>query len=136
MRGSLRETKPGTWELRVPLPRDSVTGRRRQRSVSFAGTKRQADRELARLVSLTDAGDRSGAKVRLDVLLEKWWEQKAPKISPTTAREYRRTINRRIAPDIGWKTLDSLGAAPKRRTWLRRRSVSSTPSSAVRSARP
>jgi len=78
MRGSLRETKPGTWELRLPLPRDSVTGRRRQRSVSFAGTKRQADRELARLVSLTDAGDRSGAKVRLDVLLEKWWEQKAP----------------------------------------------------------
>lgn len=119
MRGSLRETKPGTWELRVPLPRDSVTGRRRQRSVSFAGTKRQADRELARLVSLTDAGDRSGAKVRLDVLLEKWWEQKAPKISPTTAREYRRTINRRIAPDIGWKTLDSLGAADLDEYYLR-----------------
>ena len=111
MRGSIRELRPGHWEQRSPLPCDPVTGRRRERSTSFAGTKRQADSELYRLVAQTDSGDRSGAKVRLDVLLEQWWAQKAPKISPTTAREYRRTITRRISPDIGWKTLDSLGAA-------------------------
>ncbi|MGC9156556.1 MAG: hypothetical protein ACP5HZ_13110, partial [Ferrimicrobium sp.] len=50
MAGSLRlVVQPDTWELRVFIGRDSL-GRVKHRNVRFRGTRRQAERELARLV--------------------------------------------------------------------------------------
>lgn len=39
MRGSIRQRRPGRWELRVALGRDPVTGRRRDRSVAFTAAE-------------------------------------------------------------------------------------------------
>ncbi len=52
MAGSLRAVtgKPNTWELRVYLGRDS-SGRVRHRHATIHGTRRSAERELARLVA-------------------------------------------------------------------------------------
>jgi hypothetical protein len=50
MAGSMRlVAKPDTWELRVFIGRDSL-GKVKHRYVRFRGTRRQAERELARLV--------------------------------------------------------------------------------------
>ncbi|WP_298344919.1 hypothetical protein [Ferrimicrobium sp.] len=50
MAGSLRlVVQPDTWELRVFIGRDSL-GRVKHRNVRFRGTRRQAERELVRLV--------------------------------------------------------------------------------------
>jgi len=111
MRGSLREKTPGRWELRVPLPPDPVTGRRRRRSASFEGTKRQAERELARLVAEAD-DDRGAAQSHtLEHLLERWWEQKEARLSPTTAREYERIIAKRLVPTMGTRKVASIAPA-------------------------
>lgn len=56
MAGSLREKSPGVWELRVYLGRDAA-GKVRHKHARFRGGKRQAERELARLVTELDAGD-------------------------------------------------------------------------------
>ena len=101
MRGRVREKRPGIWELRVPLPADRITGERRQRSVSFHGTKREANKELARVVAEADDGRDSGTHVTLGTLLDRWWDQKEGRIALTTAREYRRLIDTRIKPELG-----------------------------------
>jgi hypothetical protein len=50
MAGSIRQRSPGVWELRVYIGRDR-TGRVRHKYATFEGTKRTAERELARLVT-------------------------------------------------------------------------------------
>ena len=48
--GSLRQRRPGVWEIRVAAGTDPVTGRTLQRSIAFRGTADEAEkyrRELA-----------------------------------------------------------------------------------------
>lgn len=56
MAGSLRVVRDRTdvWELRVFVGRDSE-GRVRHRQTTFYGSRRQAERELARLVAAQDS---------------------------------------------------------------------------------
>jgi len=50
MKGHIRERSPGHWAIVLDL-RDTVTGKRRRKWHSFAGTKRQAQIECSRLIS-------------------------------------------------------------------------------------
>ncbi len=94
-----------------PAPADRVTGERRRRSVSFTGTKRDAERELARLVAAAERDEANAAKATMVSLLDAWWDRKRQRLSPTTAREYGRLIERRLRPDLGRRRLDRLTAA-------------------------
>jgi len=49
MSGSIREKRPGQWEVRVSLGRDPVTGAARSVSKSVRGTKRDAQKTLTAL---------------------------------------------------------------------------------------
>jgi integrase len=55
MRGHIRERSPGRWAIVIDA-RDPQTGERKRRWHSFAGTKRQAQVECARLVSEAQQG--------------------------------------------------------------------------------
>ena len=55
MRGHLRERSPGHWAIVIDT-RDPATGKRKRRWHSFAGTKRQAQVECARLLTEQKAG--------------------------------------------------------------------------------
>ena len=55
MRGHLRERSPGRWAIVIDV-RDPQTGKRKRRWHSFAGNKRQAQIECARLISEMDSG--------------------------------------------------------------------------------
>jgi hypothetical protein len=57
MRGHIRERSSGHWAIILDVP--DATGKRRQRWHSFKGTKREAQRECARLISELDKGTRS-----------------------------------------------------------------------------
>ena len=56
MAGSIRPVKSrsNTWELRIYLGRDSA-GKVRHRHATFHGTRKQAERELARLIAEQDS---------------------------------------------------------------------------------
>ena len=101
MKGSLRERRPGNWELIVQLPRDPATGKPKQLSRSHIGTKREAQRALAALVAQVAEGKISSSSTTLNELLAHWLDQVDNRLSPTTAREYRRIVNRRLGPDLG-----------------------------------
>ena len=47
MRGTLREKRPGYWELRVQRGRDPLTGQHGQASRTFRGSRLEAEKALA-----------------------------------------------------------------------------------------
>lgn len=110
MAGSKRQVAAGRWELRVYLGRDPVTGRKRQRSRTFHGGARAADRALAKMV--TDLGvDRTApTAATLNDLLARWMPLVWRDRSPTTANGYESIIRRHLAPTIGATALGKLRA--------------------------
>jgi integrase len=111
VRGYLRQ-RPGRpegyWELTVEAPRDPTTGQRRRVTRGYRGTKREAERALSKLVSEVDAGRQTQKRGTLGDLLEQWLDQAKDRLSPTTVREYRRLVDKRILPALGNKALHKL----------------------------
>ena len=101
----MRERRPGVWELVVQLPRDATTARARQLSRTVHGTKREAQRALAALVTEVSAGKITSSTTTLRELLTRWLDHVADQLSPTTVREYRRLVTKMIEPDLGKLTL-------------------------------
>ena len=101
MRGSLRERRPGVWELIVQLPRDPTSVRARQLSRTVHGTKRDAQRALAGLIGKVSAGKISSTATPLSELLDRWLDHVSEQLSPTTVREYRRLVRTMLDPDLG-----------------------------------
>lgn len=85
----------------MSVGRDPVAGRYRQVSRTFRGTKREARAAYAALVIEAADGKLQGTNASLTRLLEEWLELNAAEFSPTTVREYRRLIRRRIGPALG-----------------------------------
>ncbi len=105
--GTITEgTKPGTWKLRVYLGRDPVSGKPRQKQVTYTGTERSARKELARMG--TEASAQTG--MTFGELLDRWLLQITPTRKPKTVGEYRAKINGRIRPLLGSVPLDQLDA--------------------------
>ena len=98
MQGHLRERTRGVWELVVPLGRDPITGRYRRVSRTFHGTKREAQRELANLVSSVSGGRETGSNVTVTELLEQWLAHTAASLSPTTLRGYEQIARNKLTP--------------------------------------
>src|SRR5215831_16050044 len=73
MKGHLRERSPGHWAIVIDLgPREH--GKRRQKWFNFKGTKRQAQVELARLISSRETLPSAG-KLTVGQYLDKWVEE-------------------------------------------------------------
>jgi hypothetical protein len=88
MKGHIRERSPGHWAIILDV-RDPVTGKRRRKWHSFAGTKRQAQIECARLISAVSGGAYiEPARLTLGQFLERWLEHVKPQVSLRTHERY------------------------------------------------
>lgn len=98
--GTLRERRPGVFELRIPVGIDPVSHRTRQASHSLHGTRAQAEAMLDRL-SAQARQDSSvpGPLLRLDELLAHWIEADHP-WKPSTLVGYRSGARFLIADPI------------------------------------
>jgi transposase InsO family protein len=66
------------------------------------GTKREAERELARFVTEVSDGARSSTKsTSVGELLEQWFSHNEADWSPTVVNSYRRIIDRQLVPRFG-----------------------------------
>jgi integrase len=82
---------------------DQLTGNRRIRYVSFKGTRREAQLELARLIAQEAAGEGvNPAKTTLSEFLD-WWERGWAElnVSPKTFERYSELLRRHVRPHIG-----------------------------------
>lgn len=108
MVGSIRQRRPGSWELRVHAGRDETTGRSRYVSRTVHGAQSDAERELALLAGQVKDSATSPTFGTVGELCDKWWRYTSRNLSPAVAVEYRRLLDKRIIPTIGSLKLDML----------------------------
>lgn len=103
MRGSKREKRKGVWELRVYLGRDK-NNRPIQQSVTFQGSARDADTELAHMITKLEDKETDtelGPSTTVNRALDLWIEQKWEDLSPSTTRRYKSLLKNHIRPGLG-----------------------------------
>ena len=116
MAGSIRLRKqPNVWELRVFLGRDA-SGQVKHRYFTFVGSKRDAERELARQLLLLEEAPApvlEGAKwnkhTTFNEAIEAWKENGWEDLSPKTQMAYQQLWNKYIRENIGTRSISSTG---------------------------
>jgi len=109
MRGHIRKRGERSWELKFDLGRDRLTGERKIAYHSFRGTKREAQAELARLITEANEGRRlEPSKLTLAEYLESWLEAIRQSVSPRTHEWHEYLINSHIAGRLGGVPLQEL----------------------------
>ena len=100
MKGSIRQRSPGHYAIILDLI--DATGKRRRKWHSFAGTKREAQIECARLIAAKQGGTYlEPAKTTLKQFLEKWLEHIKPNVAPRSHQRYEDLALKNIAPLLG-----------------------------------
>jgi integrase len=111
MRGSLRERSPGRWAI-ILEQRDAITGKRKRKWHSFAGTKRQAQVECARLISEMNGGIYlEPSKTTLAQFFDRWLDHMKSQISPKSHSRYSELARKNLAPLLGSVVLTKLRPA-------------------------
>jgi len=88
MRGFIRQ-RGSAWELMVYLGQDAITGKKRYTTRTVRGSRRKADRVLARMVADPDQGGFARTSATVGDLLEHWFPQARDYYSPKTVLETR-----------------------------------------------
>ena len=108
MKGHIRERSPGRWAIILDL-RDPETGKRRRKWHSFAGTKREAQRECARLVTELQGGDYiDAAKETLATFVDRWLDHMRSQVTPRTHERYVELARKNVVPLLGNVVLTKL----------------------------
>jgi len=113
MTGTMRERKPGTWELRVATGK-RATGKYGQTSRTFRGTKAAAGRALRQFVAEVEAsqGTERLREGNVAHVLERWMRHlETLGRSPTTLRTHRSYLRLHILPALGGLPLRNLRPA-------------------------
>jgi integrase len=108
MKGHIRERSPGHWAIVIDV-RDPATGKRKRRWHSFAGTKREAQIECARLITEREGGAYiDPTRVTVAAFLQRWLGHMATQVSPRSHENYGAVVNTNIVPLIGNIVLSKL----------------------------
>jgi integrase len=111
MKGHIRERSPGHWAI-ILEQRDSSTGKRKRKWHSFAGTKRQAQVECARLISQMKGGTYlEPSKTTVAQFLDRWLEHMTSQVSPKSHARYGELARKNIVPLLGSVVLTQLRPA-------------------------
>lgn len=111
-RGSIEQRSPGTWSIRVELPCDPITGKRRQRRATVRGKKSEAEIRLSEILHEIDNHSYiHPRKITLGQYLNQWVRDYAwPNLAPKTAQNYDHMINKHLLPSLGSIPLSDLQA--------------------------
>jgi integrase len=112
MTGHIRKRGAHSWELKFDIGTDPLTGKRRIRYQSFKGSKRDAEIELARMVSENAGGlGLDPSKATLAEFLDRWDRDWATdNCSGKTIERYREIIVLYIKPHLGRVRIQKLRA--------------------------
>jgi integrase len=110
--GSIRQTGPDRWQVRVSAGRDPLSGRYRYVHRTVQGGKRDAQRAATELATEVQHGRRPAERGTVADLLEKWMAHlEVQGRAQSTLIRYRSAIDVRIVPALGWIEVTKLNAA-------------------------
>ena len=109
MKGHIRQRGPQSWAVVLDLGRDA-SGKRRQKWHTVRGTKKDAQRELARLLHELNTGAYvEPSRMTLSDYLDRWLEDYArPNVSGKTFERYEEIVRLHLKPALGHHTLSKL----------------------------
>ena len=108
MKGSLVKRSAGSWSIVLELDRDPA-GKRRQKWITVAGRKKQAEAELARLLHEVSSGAYvDPTRDTLATYLERWLATVKPNLAGKTYERYREVVEKHLTPALGSTVLSKL----------------------------
>jgi integrase len=116
MRGHIRERSPGHWAIILDL--HSADGRRRRKWHSFAGTKREAQKECARLIAaIEQQAYVEPARITVGEYLDRWLASIKPAVATRTYERYAGLIRNNLTPRLGGHLLRKLQSTDIRQAY-------------------
>jgi integrase len=110
--GHIRERSPGAFEIRYELGTDPATGRRRTATVTVHGTRKEANRELRRLLRSLDTGEHVDPnRIKVREWLTAWLDTTRTEVTPKSAERYAEIANNFLIPALGNLQLAKLAPA-------------------------
>lgn len=100
VRGSIRR-RGASWQLRVYLGRDPVSGRKRYTTRSIRGPRRDAERVLRQMVTAAEVGSTHRAGATFGELCETWLAHARSHLAANTVTETRRILDTVLLPALG-----------------------------------
>ncbi len=108
MRGSIQKRGKNSWRFVFDLERDHM-GKRRQKAVTYRGSKRDAEAELSRILAeIENGGFVDPGNITVAEYYERWLAHVATKTSAKTHERYEEVFRLGIAPHLGSIKLSSL----------------------------
>jgi integrase len=100
--GHIRERSPGAFEIRYALGSDLATGKRRTATVTVRGSRKDAERELRRLLRALDTGEHVDPhRMTVREWLTTWLDAIRQEVAPRTAERYAEIANNFLVPALG-----------------------------------
>ena len=107
--GHIRSRSPGSWEIRYSLGVDQRTGKRRTATTTARGSRKDAEKELRRLLRTVDeASHVDPSRTNVRQWLSEWLDAVADEVSPKTHERYAQIVNNFLAPELGNVVLTKL----------------------------
>jgi integrase len=109
MSGNVTKRGKSSWRVKIELPRDPLTGKRRVLVVTVRGTKKQAEAKRAEL--LNDASKRrlvEPSKTTMSGWIETWLALRSDKVNARTIERYAQLLRLHVAPTLGHRPLQQI----------------------------
>jgi len=107
--GTISRRSDGRFQIRYSLGTDPLTGHRKRFSVTIAGTIKDAEKELRRLLHTVDKGEHvDPTKITVEEFLSQWIETVHSQVSPSTHERYADLVNNFLIPALGHFPLTKL----------------------------
>jgi integrase len=101
MRGSIKKRGTNSWRLTFDLERDH-TGKRRQKTFTVRGTKKEAEAALSKkLAEVENGGFVDPGNIKLSEYLGRWLQHVETKTSAKTHERYSEIVQLAITPALG-----------------------------------
>ena len=100
--GHIRQRTPGSWEVRYNLGTDPDTGKRRVVTITVRGKRRDAEKELRRLLRTLDTGEHvDPTRITVREWLVAWLGAVRGEISPKSHERYSEIVENFLVPALG-----------------------------------
>jgi integrase len=100
--GHVRERAPGSFELRYSCGTNPATGRRRIATATVRGTRKDAEKELRRLLRTLDTGEHvDSTRMTTGRWLATWLATVREEIAPRSYDRYASIVEQHLVPALG-----------------------------------
>ena len=100
--GHIRQRTPGSWEVRYNLGTDPATGERRIATITVRGNRRDAEKELRRLLRTLDTGEHvDPSRMTVRQWLTTWLATVREEVAPKSYERYAEIVENFLTPTLG-----------------------------------